>query len=63
MDKDSRFNYMDSMEDRQDDPNSPKAKSERKDRISGGMAKIPECTSSYSDSPNDNKTPTSSSSD
>ena len=35
MEKDSRFNYMGSMEDRPIDPNnSPKAeKSERKDRI------------------------------
>ena len=31
MDKDSRFNYMESMEDREEDPNSPKAaKIERK---------------------------------
>ena len=34
MEKDSRFNYMDSMEDKPIDPNSPRAdKSERKDRI------------------------------
>ena len=59
MDKDSRFNYMDSMDGSQaDDPNFPRsAKSERKNRISGGMAKIPECQSSYSESPKDSEDP------
>ena len=34
MEKDSRFNYMDSMEDRPNDPNSPRGeKSELRDRI------------------------------
>ena len=49
MDKDSRFNYMDSMEDKQEDPYVQKVKSESKNKILGDLSKIPECTSSMSD--------------